>query len=594
MRIQRLILLQLASVLAAAAMLGKLWLIERAGYAAAAVGQRKQEIVLDTGRGHFVDRHRRPLTGSVYPALAVFPADGLPPSGGTDERELARILGVGEEDWRRYREQLAQPELWAGLPAGVSGRLPVRLAEKQARAIAGLELSGVAVVPYVSRYLPDAPASQLIGFLGQNPELVLERYGPALERGELSTDSVIGAAGLEAVFEPLLRSQRRLAVARFRDGEGRGMGELRLIAPRGRPEPAEVVTTLDLDLQREVERLMDLHGVREGAVVVLDARTADVLAMASRPSFNPNRPDSREEAWVNRALRSQAPGSVFKAVVAAAALEKGLISLRETYECTGEYGKYGLSCWRKGGHGRLRWPEAFAESCNPAFAALAERLDSGELEDMARRMGLLEPIGWTARGAEAWTGSASVRSQFDYEEGGVVFGTGTPREDGGVKAQTAIGQRDVRLTPLAAANMAVTIANGGAVREPRVVSRVRFQNGAHVLEFPEHVRGRAFSRATALRLQDWMRLAVEQGTGRELAGARWQLAGKSGTAQVPLPGGWGENEWFVGFGPADRPAVAAAVLVRKSRADGGHLATRLFGEVMDAAAGLYGGISTGS
>jgi cell division protein FtsI/penicillin-binding protein 2 len=86
-----------------------------------------------------------------------------------------------------------------------------------------------------------------------------------------------------------------------------------------------------------------------------------------------------------------------------------------------------------------------------------------------------------------------------------------------------------------------------------------------------------------------MRLVVTEGTGRSLAGARWPLAGKSGTAQVPLDNGWGENEWFIGFGPADHPLVAAAVLVRKSRADEGHLAVRLFGDVMDAAARMYDG-----
>jgi cell division protein FtsI/penicillin-binding protein 2 len=595
LRFRRLLIVQLAAAALVLAMIGKLWIIQQRGHVAPALGQRKQEIVLDTGRGHFYDRYHRPLTGYVYPSLAVFPASGEFSSSGdfsTDERgirELAGILGVSVKAWKQYHEELSQPEFWMD----PSSRLPVKLTEEQAAAIVGLDLPYLAVVPYTARYLPDAPASQLIGYLGQNPDLIRERYGQELTRGELSDSSVIGVAGLEAAWEPVLRSARYASLARFADGKGHGLGEFRLLEPNGRPDPARIVTTLDLDLQREVERLMDLHGVSDGAVVVLDAKTADVLAMASRPAFDPGRPDPQGDAWANRALKAYAPGSVFKTVAAAAALEAGLVLPQETYDCTGEYGKYGLSCWKRGGHGRLRWAEAFAESCNPAFAALAERLNGAEMERMANRLGLTMPIGWKTD--ESRRPPLSIRRQFDYEEGGVVFGAGTPAEDGGVKAQTAIGQRDVRLTPLALANMAVTIANGGVVREPRVVDSVRFRSGAPAIRFPGHVRGRAFSRATALELKKWMRLVVTEGTGRSLAGARWPLAGKSGTAQVPLDNGWGENEWFIGFGPADHPLVAAAVLVRKSRADEGHLAVRLFGDVMDAAARMYdGGMVNGS
>jgi len=241
-------------------------------------------------------------------------------------------------------------------------------------------------------------------------------------------------------------------------------------------------------------------------------------------------------------------------------------------------GKYGLSCWKQGGHGHVTLAEAFAQSCNVAFAALSERLTPEQIADTARRLGLGQTVGWQGE-----VGGELFR-QLDGEEPGQFFSGSLSAVDGGAMAQTAIGQRDVRITPLQAANMMLTVLNRGQVVRPRAVSEINYRNGIALRRFAPQTlidRSEGISAATAATLQQWMRNVVTSGTGWRLNGSAWPLAGKTGTAQIPLPGGEGENEWFVGYGPADRPRYAAAVMIRKPLEDAEHTAVIVFGEIMD-------------
>jgi cell division protein FtsI/penicillin-binding protein 2 len=321
----------------------------------------------------------------------------------------------------------------------------------------------------------------------------------------------------------------------------------------------------------------------EGAVVVLDAGNADVLAMVSRPFYNPGHVDPQKKTdWSNRALKAITPGSIFKLVTAAAALESGVVQPQEQFHCHGTYGKYGLACWKKEGHGTLNLEEGLAVSCNSVFAHLGERLNPEQIQATASALGLGRTVGWQERNL---AGLPQFRP-LDHEEKGAVFGPHTNASDPGVRVQTAIGQRDVLVTPLQAANLIVTLLHDGQVHAPRVVKRISYADGSTLLELPTHAApspegSRLIHTSTARTLREAMEKVVTQGTGASLRNKSWNLAGKSGTAQALKNGHPINHQWFIGYGPIERPRYAVAVLVQNASTHSANQATALFGQVMD-------------
>lgn len=586
MNVRRTVWLQLFIVLCFLTMLGRLWWLQLIGISATASGdrgaiaasvwQREQGIILDSGRGHFLDRESRQLTGETYLTVVLFPqvrdVGDLRAYG-----QLASHLGTTLTSWQESVASLEEPSFW--MPEGASD--PIRLDEATADAIDALNLPGVVIAPYTRRYLEHAPASQLIGFIGENPERISELYAKELEQGSMKLSSKLGASGLERAFDSYLQAGEPTTLSLFTDGKRRLLEgrSLRIYQPTNPFLPIDVVTTIDLDIQQEVETILDRYGVTDGAVVVLDAEQGDIIAMSSRPDYRPNEVNLEQSGWANRAIKEAVPGSVFKTVIAAAALEYGLVEPDDHFFCPGELGLYGLSCWKHGGHGDIAMASAFAESCNVAFAKLMERLTSEQVELTAHKFGLEMTVGWSdVVGDQRF-------HQLDGEEAGQIFSPLTDMNDGGIRAQTSIGQRDVRMTPLQAANLMLTVLHDGEVPSPRAVSELTYANGTRMKKYeskPLVERKDGISRETAATLREWMRLVVLEGTGSSLSDRAWAIAGKSGTAQVPAKLGDGENEWFAGFAPYESPRYSAAVMLHKANEDSAHEATLIFGDIMDS------------
>ncbi|UQZ82532.1 Penicillin-binding protein 4B [Paenibacillus konkukensis] len=542
--------------------------------------QREQGIVLDSGRGDFYDRNGVALTGSVKTVLTVFPVkEHFPENNLQLRQQIAQILHVSERQWQTFVESLKSPAVWTA-----NGK-PVQLTEAQIGQIEALGLPQLAVTRYKQRYDAEQLASQVIGFISQDPQRITRQFTDQIHKGELQLTSKIGGAGLEKTFEPWLQGLGPTSLSLFTDGLKRPLAGLaaRTVFPDNSYYPLKVITTLDASIQRRVELVMDKLHIQEGAVVVMDAANADVIAMASRPEFHPEHVDLKQGSWSNKAVKGTAPGSIFKTVTAAAALEEGLVRPGETFDCRGELGKYGLSCWKQGGHGHITFEEGYAQSCNIVFAEIAERLDGVKLEEYAHKLGLDVRVGWSGRFMQ----EESFR-QWDSEDKGQVYAGATPKQDGGVKAQTSIGQRDVLVTPLQAANMIVTLLSGGEVASPRIVKEIRFGNGRLMEELPAHrVEGlpASLSPGTSKTLLSWMEEVVDHGTGSGLQSAHWKVAGKSGTAQVRDKQGRDKvNQWFIGYGPAEMPRYAVAVLVQNATPDEKSISVPLFRQVMDVLA----------
>jgi cell division protein FtsI/penicillin-binding protein 2 len=536
--------------------------------------QREKGIELDSGRGDFYDRHMNPITGDWIEVLTVFPVKDADQKDRQNMLRMAKILNVSFDQWMAFMDGLKEPGIWS--PPGK--KQPVRLSVQQAAAISSLRIPGIKVMTYRLRYPEHFAARHVIGFIGQDPKKIEEHFADGLNKGYLTLQSQIGASGLEKTFERFLQGIGGTSISYFTDAKHRSLPGLdtRWVKPTNPFYPLKAITTIDLPVQKKIEAYLDKTRFPKGAVVVLDVKNADVLAMASRPDFDPHHIDLHQGHWNNKALKAAVPGSVFKTVVAAAALEEKVVSPDEVFECTGALGKYGFTCWLKEGHGKITFREAFAVSCNITFAKVIQRLDADLLEKYAHRLGLGHKVGWTGTAAPG----GGVLRQWDGEDTGQLFASATLRQDAGVLVQTSIGQRDVRMTPLQAANMVVALLNQGELLSPRAVKEIRYQNGQLMLSFPElKLSGESpISKETALLLSDWMEEVVTRGTGKALQKAKWELAGKSGTAEV-APGM--VNQWFVGYGPSNDPRYAVAVMVENVPDHSNNFAIEAFRDVMD-------------
>jgi peptidoglycan glycosyltransferase len=350
------------------------------------------------------------------------------------------------------------------------------------------------------------------------------------------------------------------------------------------PEGGSVRLTL---LPQAQLAAVDALGGQVGAVVALDPRTGAILAMASTPGFDPNPladPDAevQEEAWnnyrsdplqplLNRAIaRTYPPGSTFKLVTAAAALESGQYTTDGPVPGPAQLqlpGSTSVLTNSSGGEcgpgGTTTLTDALRISCNTAFAAIGIELGDDALRAQA------EAFGYNSQPLPAYNAATSVFP---------------PDLDPAQTAQAAIGQFDVRATPLQVAMTSAAIANGGTLMRPYLVAEALAPDLAPLEVTEPTVQSVAVSAGTAAALTDMMVTVVESGTGANAAIAGVEVAGKTGTAER----GPGESPlaWFTSFAPAEDPLVAVAVVIEDPSGDveisGGRLAAPIARAVMQA------------
>jgi penicillin-binding protein A len=344
-----------------------------------------------------------------------------------------------------------------------------------------------------------------------------------------------------------------------------------------------LVLTLDRGAQEAAERAL---GGRKGAVAALDPETGAVLAMTTFPRYDPNDlsshdPERIRRNWdrlikdpddrlLNRAAGGlYPPGSTFKVVTSAAALENG-VSLDEELpsppvydvpQTSADIRNFGGSTC---GDGSLTLPEALEISCNTTFAALGVRLGDRKLAAEAEKFGFNEPSPYELPAA-----TSSIPRNQDVPS----------------TAQSAIGQRDVRVSPLQMASVAATIANGGRRMAPYVAREVVSDRGGVIKRFEGEDLGQAIPGQVAADLKGMMVRVVEQGTGTAARIPGVEVAGKSGTAQHAQ--GRPPHAWFISFAEKGDRSIAVAVVVENggdlgSEATGGRVAAPVAKQVMEA------------
>jgi penicillin-binding protein 2 len=451
-----------------------------------------------------------------------------------------------------------------------------------------LELPGVSLdVGPLRTYPYGKVGAHLLGYVGEVSEAELGKQ-PGYRMGDL-----IGKFGAEKSWESRLRGVpggQQIEV----DALGR---KLRVLSRVPQTQGNNMVLTIDRRLQAFTEQLMEPH---DGAVVALRPDNGEILTLVSKPSFDPNvfaRGIKRDE-WReltnnktrplnNRAIQGQyPPGSTFKIVTAAAALEEGAVTPFTRIFCGGGYhfANRTYRCWKKGGHGTVDLHRALVESCDVYFYQVGQRLGVDTIADYAHRLGLGTPTGIT----------------LDHEKPGLIPSSEWKRARynepwfAGETLSVAIGQGYVLATPLQMANLIATVANGGTRYKPHFVRRIDNPAGGVVEEIAPEVLGTAsFKKSTLLQIREALRDVVNasNGTGKKAKLDTIQVGGKTGTSQVfkmgkqikthNLAKHLRDHAWFVAFAPVDAPEIAIAVLIEHAGGGGGAMAAPIAHDVAD-------------
>jgi penicillin-binding protein 2 len=437
-----------------------------------------------------------------------------------------------------------------------------------------LELPGVSLRITPSRTYPyGSMLAHVLGYVGEvtQEELDSER--------RLRPGDVVGKAGLEKAWEPYLRGIHGGQQVEV-DALGR---ELRVLDEEEAIPGHTLVLSIDLDLQQAAEAAL---GDEAGAIVALDPRNGDVLAMVSRPAFDPNeftggiKPERWRELTAHprhplnaRATQGQyPPGSTFKVIMATAALDEGVINPFTSIRCSGHlpFGNHDFRCWKKGGHGSMNVHAALVNSCDVFFYQVGQRLGIDAIARYARAFGLGVPTG----------------IEIGNERSGVIPDSAWKKRVlkqpwfAGETLSCAIGQGYVTATPLQMAEAAATLATGVRYK-PRVLERVEAIDGTLVKTIEPQEVAKLPVRATALKeVREALVDVVARGTGKKASLPGIIVAGKTGTSQVVKLGKervpaakleWNQRDhaWFIAYAPAEEPAIAVATLVEHAAGGGG-------------------------
>jgi len=456
-----------------------------------------------------------------------------------------------------------------------------------------LDLSGVMTeVSPVRHYLNGEMTAQMIGFTGEVSREELERDFT----DELTAGDIIGKFGIEKLLDGHLRGKSGAEQV-----EVNVTGKMIRSLGRIQATPGNnVVLTIDSELQKAAWSAI---GDRAGAVVVLDPRNGAVLALVSSPSFDPNLfsggishddwetlSNHPKHPMENRSISGQyPPGSTYKPILAAAALEEGLITPETTFYCNGsfELGDRTFRCWQEKGHGNVNLHRAIVESCDVYFYNLGKRLGVDRIAAYARAFGLGAPLG----------------IDLPREKGGLIptkqwkLSRFRQAWQAGETISIAIGQGFNLVTPLQLANVYAVLANGGSLYRPRLLKQLESSDGRIVKVYEPEKQAVLSVNPQNIQIINralWGVVNEKGGTGYILKRKEQDVCGKTGTAQViGLPqdakarkmrqasGDFGDHALFVCFAPYGNPEIVVAVILEHA-GHGGSAAAPVARKVIEA------------
>lgn len=567
-RIKNITAFFLAGVMVLVGRLGWIQFVRGGEYKRLAAEQQTRDSIVSAKRGSIYDRNMKVLAQSATAERVTINPQEIDKHKNAEAvvETLVKILRVDEKD---LREKIKRTDRQSVV-------IKKQVEKSVADRIRKKNIAGIHFEEDSKRYYPyGSLAAQVIGFTGADSQ---------------------GLEGLENVLDEQLRGidGRIVAAKDVSNNEMPYKYENYIPAQDGKG----VVLTIDETIQRYTEKHLqqayeeNLLG-NGGAAIVMDPNTGEILAMAVVPTYDLNEPrvitdqlllDQLEDMelegeeydkaysaaitkmWRNKAVvDSYEPGSTFKTIVAASALENGVASEHESFVCTGvrHVANRDIHCWKTEGHGEETFTQGVMNSCNPVFMELASRLGATKFENCFRAFGLTEKTGFTIPGESSGTFHNSL---------GVVD-----------LATSSFGQT-FTITPLQLISAVSAVINGGNLMKPRIIKAYTDNNGKIIENFePELVRN-VISHDTSVKMRGILEQVVSEGTGKGAYVNGFRIGGKTGTSEK-LPRGNGKYiASFVGFAPADNPEIICLLLLDEPRAGatgGGAIAAPAVGKIME-------------
>jgi stage V sporulation protein D (sporulation-specific penicillin-binding protein) len=548
---RRLVLLLMVLLTAIGTLIGRLayiqmikspWLTERAHKL------WSRDIPLEGTRGTIYDSTGQTLAYTASaPSVIAVPAQ-IKDKPGTAE-QLAKILSMPQA---KILSQLQKRTLMVYINPG--GR---RITEHQAQAIRALSLTGVYITEEGKRAYPmGSLAASVLGITGSENQ---------------------GLTGIEKEYNQILQGKRGY-ITFYANAKGQRMpGSSEQFVPPTNGQDIQLTINAQIEqyVEREIERAVAEYNPDHVTAIVENPKTGAILAMGNYPTFNPAHWRDYPASTYNRNLaiwQTFEPGSTFKIVTLSAALQEQKVNLSDRFYDPGYYEVAGhkIKCWKAGGHGSESFLNVVENSCNPGFIALGEKLGKQTLFSYIRKFGFGRKTGIDLPG----------------EGNGILFKISKvgPLE----LATTSFGQ-GVSVTPIQQVMAMGTIANGGLLMKPQIVSEFKNHATGAVLDRvqPQVVR-RVISQATSVAVRNALESVVAQGTGGGAYIDGYRVAGKTGTAQVVENGHYSSGHYivsFIGMAPANDPKLVAYIAIDHPRPKhgvvfGGVIAAPIVGRVL--------------
>lgn len=519
------------------------WLTEQA------IELWNRDIVFEAKRGKILDRHGEILAYNISaPSVLVFPAQIQNPE--ETARKLANSLGMSEEKVYRL---ITQRELSVRIHP--EGR---KLSAEKAREIQSFRLPGVMIAEDSKRHYPNGEfLAHVLGFAGIDNQ---------------------GIVGSELIYDHILKGTPG-RVSFSADAKGKRMpNQPELYTPP--KDGNDLVLTIDSGIQKIMEREVELavatYNPDHVIAIAMNPNSGEILAMTSRPDYDPGQFQAYSPDIYNRNLpvfSIYEPGSTFKIITLAAALEEGKVDLEhDHFHDQGHVTVAGarLHCWKRGGHGHQRFLEVVENSCNPGFVELGQRLGTETLFDYIDRFGFGQKTGIDMQG----------------EQKGIIF---TPEQRGPVETATTSFGQGVAVTPIQQVVAVSAAINGGYLYQPYIAMEWHDSETGLVLgRNTPQVKNRVISADTSKKVREALESVVANGTGRNAYVDGYRVGGKTGTAQKVAPGGgYLENNHivsFIGFAPADDPQIVVYVAIDNPKGTvqfGGVVAAPIVGKIID-------------
>jgi penicillin-binding protein 2 len=487
---------------------------------------------------------------------------------------LGRVIALSDDELERFRELRRLKRSFESLPV----KSPLNETEVARFAVHRHEFPGVEVVPYLTRSYPLGTLfTHVVGYVGRIDANDQERLSDSRYAGT----SHIGKTGIERYYEDTLLGQVGYEQVET-DAAGRALRVLRRVPPH---QGTHVYLTVDARLQQAI---VDAFGGLPGAAIAIDPRNGEVLALVSRPSFDPNLfvngisktdyqalLDAPDRPLYNRALQGRfEPGSTMKPFIALAGLELGLRTPADTVFSSGEFHLPGTTQvwrdWKRGGHGRVDMTEAIAQSVNTYFYQLAVDIGIDRLGGYLANFGFGQPTGIDLLGENTGVVPSRAWKQAHFSEPWYP----------GETVISGIGQGYWVVTPIQLAKALATLADGGVPRTPHLLRATQAGVNTPPVPAPRQADPPGLVRDPAhlAAVRDGMVAVMHgpTGTARAIgAGAPYRIAGKSGTAQRfrqregetydanRVPEHLRHRALFVAYAPAEDPRIAVAVVMER-------------------------------